>query len=64
MRITVVLSDGEQNTEYGGAAAAIESALELKDSLITVFAVGFGADVDTNTLEQMSSEPVGQHSYL
>ena len=59
----MILSDGEQNTGFGGSAGAIADAQALKDAGIIVFAVGFGT-VQQSTLNGIASTPSSRYAYL
>ena len=63
LRLIVLLSDGEQSSQYGGSSGAIATANAVKAAGTTIFAVGFGG-VSQSTLNAMASSPSSQHSYL
>jgi len=62
--VVLLFTDGQQNSIYGGNAAAIATASTLKAAGITVFAVGYGSSVSTSTLNAMASAPQETHSFV
>ena len=58
----LILTDGEQNRQYGGDQGAISTAETVKNAGVTVVAVGFGGS-DTQTLNAMATAPASLYSY-
>ena len=58
----LLLTDGEQSSSFGGDNAAITTAGTVKDSGITLMAVGFGGS-DSRTLDSVASSPSSTYSY-
>jgi hypothetical protein len=56
-RILIVVSDGKSEADYSYRAQAIQYAI---DNRISVFAIGLGADVDTDGLRALASATGGR----
>ena len=59
----LLLTDGQQSSQYGGDSAAIATATTVKAAGIKLFAVGFGG-AKRSTLDAMASSPASRYSYL
>ena len=61
--VMLLLTDGQQSSQYGGDSTAIASAGDVKAAGIKLFAVGF-AGAQRSTLDAMASSPASRYSYL
>merc|ERR1712166_530911 len=63
-RIMVLLTDGEQNSQFGGTKKAIETAKATTAAGDFILkSVGFGGILES-TLNDMASEPISENAYL
>ena len=62
-RIMILITDGKQNSEYGGDNAAIEQAGRVKAQGVQLYSLGIG-DSDRATVRAMASSPSDQYSYF
>ena len=62
-RMVMIVTDGIQDNEFGGDSAAIAQSSKLKESGVTVFAIGFGSSV-ASTIQALASEPHDLYAYM
>ncbi|KOO30766.1 hypothetical protein Ctob_002700, partial [Chrysochromulina tobinii] len=62
LKLLLLLTDGEQNPEYGGAAAAIAQAATVRAAGVQIFGVGFGT-ASAATIAAISSSPASIYAF-
>ena len=63
-RIMILLTDGEQNAQFGGTKKAIETATATAaEGDFILKSVGFGGILES-TLNEMASEPISENAFL
>jgi len=62
-RVVILLTDGQQNAQFGGDAEAIRAAREVRDNdpSLVLMAVGFGTAA-RDTIDAIVTPPVSRHS--
>ena len=55
-KVVLLLSDGKQDVDLGGSAAAINASQTLRDDGAKVFAWGFGMKIDASALEGVAGD--------
>ena len=61
-KVLLVLTDGEQSQQFGGAALAIAHAAEVRAAGVEIFGVGFGG-ANPATIAAISSAPASHYAY-
>ncbi|KOO33403.1 cartilage matrix protein, partial [Chrysochromulina tobinii] len=61
-KVLLLLTDGEQNPQYGGAAAAIAQAATVRAAGVQIFGVGFGS-ANPATIADISSSPASLYAF-
>ncbi|KOO35767.1 hypothetical protein Ctob_016479, partial [Chrysochromulina tobinii] len=61
-KVLLLLTDGEQNPQYGGAAAAIAQAATVRAAGVQIFGVGFGT-ANPATIAAISSSPASIYAF-